>query len=152
MIVAVTGVTLGARAGLATGARGRPRVERLPRPGPVDALADDRLGHGRRERRRWPRRCSATAAALALFGIVWGFLFDWLMDVWAWSSLGAAAAASFVALAVDRHLVRRRPRRRERACSPLVAGPTLIRMLDRYARQAARHLRTIGADMKPTAP
>ena len=36
--------------------------------------------------------------ALAAFGIAWGFLFDWLMDVWAWSSLGSGAnAGSFLA-------------------------------------------------------
>ena len=46
---------------------------------------------GRPLRNRW---------ALAAYGIVCGFLFDWLMDVWAWSTLGPSADLhSFMALA-----------------------------------------------------
>ena len=41
-----------ARAGVATGALAAPRVELLPRPGPVDAVADARLGRLRRRRGR----------------------------------------------------------------------------------------------------
>src|SRR5438270_5361152 len=97
MVVAVTGVTLGARAGLATGA--------------AAALASNAfLGQG--PWTPWQMAgwglVGVTAAAcapllrtrlgLALFGLAWGFLFDWLMDVWAWSSLGAGGT-SFAALA-----------------------------------------------------
>jgi energy-coupling factor transport system substrate-specific component len=132
MIVAVTGVTLGARAGLATGA--------------AAALASNAfLGQGPWtpwQMAGWGMVGVTAAAAapalrtrtgLVLFGLAWGFLFDWLMDVWAWSSLGAGAT-SFVALASTgiwfdvAHAT-------GNVLLALVAGPTLIRMLDRYARK-----------------
>ena len=132
MVVAVTGVTLGARAGLATGA--------------TAALASNVfLGQG--PWTPWQMAgwglVGVTAAlgapmlrnryALAVFGLAWGFLFDWLMDVWAWTSLGAGATSFFalvstgiwfdVAHAAGNVLI------------ALVAGPTLIRTIDRYARK-----------------
>ena len=76
---------------------------------------------------------SVTAMSLALFGLAWGFLFDWLMDVWAWTSLGGGAT-SFVALASTgiwfdvAHAA-------GNVLLALAVGPTLIRMLDRYARR-----------------
>jgi energy-coupling factor transport system substrate-specific component len=134
IIVAVTGATLGARAGIATGG--------------AAALASNAfLGQG-----PWTpwqmigwALVGATAApaggllrnryALAAFGIVWGFLFDWLMDVWAWSALGPSANLhSFLTLASTgipfdiAHAT-------GNAVIALVAGPTMIRMLDRYARR-----------------
>lgn len=134
IIVAVTGATLGARAGIATGG--------------AAALASNAfLGQG-----PWTpwqmigwALVGATAApaggllrnryALAAFGIVWGFLFDWLMDVWAWSALGPSANLhSFLTLAATgipfdiAHAT-------GNAVIALVAGPTMIRMLDRYARR-----------------
>jgi energy-coupling factor transport system substrate-specific component len=134
IIVAVTGATLGARAGIATGG--------------AAALASNAfLGQG-----PWTpwqmigwALVGATAApaggllrnryALATFGIVWGFLFDWLMDVWAWSTLGPSANLhSFLTLASTgipfdiAHAT-------GNAVIALVAGPTMIRMLDRYARR-----------------
>jgi energy-coupling factor transport system substrate-specific component len=134
IIVAVTGATLGARAGIATGG--------------AAALASNAfLGQG-----PWTpwqmigwALVGATAApaggllrnryALAAFGIVWGFLFDWLMDVWAWSTLGPSANLhSFLTLASTgipfdiAHAT-------GNAVIALVAGPTMIRMLDRYARR-----------------
>jgi energy-coupling factor transport system substrate-specific component len=71
--------------------------------------------------------------ALALYGLAAGFLFDWLMDVWAWSSLGGGST-SFIALASTgiwfdvAHAA-------GNVLLAVVAGPTLIRMLDRYARK-----------------
>jgi energy-coupling factor transport system substrate-specific component len=134
IIVAVTGATLGARAGIATGG--------------AAALASNAfLGQG-----PWTpwqmigwALVGATAApaggllrnryALAAFGIVWGFVFDWLMDVWAWSTLGPSANLhSFLTLASTgipfdiAHAT-------GNAVIALVAGPTMIRMLDRYARR-----------------
>ncbi|HEY3765297.1 MAG TPA: hypothetical protein VGL44_09065 [Gaiellales bacterium] len=132
MVVAITGVTLGARAGLATGA--------------TAALASNVfLGQG--PWTPWQMTgwglvgVTAAAAApllrnrfaLALFGLAWGFLFDWLMDVWAWTSLGGGAA-SFIALASTgiwfdvAHAA-------GNVLLALAVGPTLIRTLDRYARK-----------------
>ena len=71
--------------------------------------------------------------ALAAFGIVWGFLFDWLMDVWAWSSLGGGST-SFIAL-VSTGIWFDVAHAAGNVILALVAGPTLIRMLDRYARK-----------------
>ena len=132
MIVAVTGVTLGARAGLATGAAAALASNAFLGQGPWTPW--QMAGWG---------MVGVTAAmaapllrnrlSLALFGLAWGFLFDWLMDVWAWSSLGGGAT-SFVALASTgiwfdvAHAA-------GNVLLALAAGPTLIRMLDRYARK-----------------
>jgi energy-coupling factor transport system substrate-specific component len=135
MLVAVTGITLGARAGIATGAAAALVSNAFLGQGPWTPW--QMLG--------WAA-VGATAAftpglrnrfALAAFGLVWGFLFDWLMDVWAWSSLGpSATAGSFTALAASgvwfdiAHAA-------GNVAIALVAGPTLIRILDRYARRIA---------------
>jgi energy-coupling factor transport system substrate-specific component len=132
IIVAVTGVTLGARAGLATGAAAALASNAFLGQGPWTPW--QMAGWG---------MVGVTAAmaapllrnrlGLALFGLAWGFLFDWLMDVWAWSSLGGGAT-SFVALASTgiwfdvAHAA-------GNVLLALAAGPTLIRMLDRYARK-----------------
>jgi energy-coupling factor transport system substrate-specific component len=132
MVVAVTGVTLGARAGLATGA--------------TAALASNVfLGQG--PWTPWQMAgwglVGATGAlgapvlrnryALAAFGLAWGFLFDWLMDVWAWTSLGAGAS-SFLAL-VSTGVWFDVAHAAGNVLIALVAGPTLIRTIDRYARK-----------------
>ncbi len=134
IIVAVTGATLGARAGIATG-------------GAAALLSNTVLGQG-----PWTpwqmigwALVGATAAAcggalhnrfvLAAFGIAWGFLFDWLMDVWAWSTLGPSADLhSFITLAAT-GLPFDIAHATGNAVIALVAGPSLIRMLDRYARR-----------------
>jgi energy-coupling factor transport system substrate-specific component len=134
IIVAVTGATLGARAGIATGGAAALASNAFLGQGPwtpwqmigwalVGATA---APAGRALRNRY---------ALAAFGIVWGFLFDWLMDVWAWSTLGPSANLhSFLTLASTgipfdiAHAT-------GNAVIALVAGPTMIRMLDRYARR-----------------
>ena len=53
VITVAAGAALGPRAGFAVGRARRARLELLPRPGPVDAVADARLGR----LRRWPARC-----------------------------------------------------------------------------------------------
>jgi energy-coupling factor transport system substrate-specific component len=132
MVVAVTGVTLGTRAGLATGAAAALASNVFLGQGPWTPW--QMTGWG---------MVGVTAAmaapllrnrlALALFGLAWGFLFDWLMDVWAWSSLGGGGT-SFLALASTgiwfdvAHAA-------GNVLLALAAGPTLIRMLDRYARK-----------------
>jgi energy-coupling factor transport system substrate-specific component len=134
IMVAVTGAALGARAGMATGGAAALASNAFLGQGPwtpwqmigwglVGATAGPL---GRLLRNRW---------ALAAFGIAWGFLFDWLMDVWAWSALGSQAnATAFLTLASSgipfdiAHAA-------GNAVLALVAGPILIRMLDRYARR-----------------
>ncbi|HEY8858499.1 MAG TPA: hypothetical protein VIM27_03535 [Gaiellales bacterium] len=132
MMVAVAGVTLGARAGLATGAA-------------AALLSNAFLGQGPWtpwQMTGWAM-VGVTAAmaapllrnrlALALFGLAWGFLFDWFMDVWAWSSLGGGTTSFFALVSTGiwfdvAHAA-------GNVILALVAGPTLIRMLDRYARK-----------------
>jgi energy-coupling factor transport system substrate-specific component len=132
MIVAVTGATLGARAGIATGGAAALVSNAFLGQGPWTPwqmigwalVGAGAAAIGRPLRNRW---------MLAAYGIVCGFLFDWLMDVWAWSSLGGGAT-SFVALASTgiwfdvAHAA-------GNVLLALAAGPTLIRMLDRYARK-----------------
>jgi energy-coupling factor transport system substrate-specific component len=132
MIVAVAGVTLGARAGLATGAAAALASNVFLGQGPWTPW--QMTGWG---------MVGVTAAmaapvlrnrlALAFFGLAWGFLFDWFMDVWAWSSLGGGTASFFALVSTGiwfdvAHAA-------GNVALALVAGPTLIRMLDRYARK-----------------
>ena len=61
VIAVAAGASLGARAGMAVGRDRRARLEPLPRPGPVDAVADARLGGLRRSPARSRARSSAGA-------------------------------------------------------------------------------------------
>jgi energy-coupling factor transport system substrate-specific component len=132
MIVAVAGVTLGARAGLATGAAAALASNAFLGQGPWTPW--QMAGWG---------MVGVTAAlvapllrhrlALALFGLAWGFLFDWFLDVWAWTSLGGGTT-SFFAL-VSTGIWFDAAHAAGNVILALVAGPTLIRMLDRYARK-----------------
>ena len=71
VIAVAAGAALGARAGIAVGATAALVVEPLPRAGPLDALADARLGRLRPSRRARPARdrarsrsrCSAPSSA-----------------------------------------------------------------------------------------
>ena len=83
----------------------------------------------------WMPNVLRNRLALAAFGVACGFGFDWLMDVWEWSALGPGAnASSFIALVAAgiwfdvAHAV-------GNAIIALVAGTSLIRMLDRYERR-----------------
>ena len=134
IIVAMTGATLGARAGIAAGGAAALLSNTVLGQGPWTAwqmigwglVGATAAPLGRLLRNRW---------ALATFGIVWGFLFDWLMDVWAWSSLGPSADLhSFVALAAT-GLPFDIAHATGNAIIAVVAGPSLIRMLDRYAQR-----------------
>jgi energy-coupling factor transport system substrate-specific component len=134
IIVAVTGATLGARAGLATGGVAALLSNAVLGQGPWTAWQMSGWGLvgasaaplGRLLRNRW---------MLAAFGIVWGFLFDWLMDVWAWSTLGPSADLhSFITLAAT-GLPFDIAHATGNAVIAVIAGPSLIRMLDRYARR-----------------
>jgi energy-coupling factor transport system substrate-specific component len=134
MIVAATGATLGARAGLATGGAAALASNTVLGQGPWTPW--QMIGWGLVGATAAPAgRLLRNRYALAAFGIVWGFLFDWLMDVWAWSALGPGADVhSFLTLASTgipfdiAHAT-------GNAVIALVAGPTMIRMLDRYARR-----------------
>jgi energy-coupling factor transport system substrate-specific component len=133
-IGAGTGATLGPRAGIAVG-------------GSAALLSNAFLGQG--PWTPWQMigwgLVGATAGllprllrnrfALAAFGLAWGFLFDWLMDVWAWSALGQNAdATSFLAF-VSTGIPFDVAHATGNVVIALIAGPTLIRMLDRYARR-----------------
>ena len=138
MIVAVTGATLGARAGLATGGAAALVSNAVLGQGPWTPW--QMIGWGLVGATAAPvGRLLRSRYALAAFGIAWGFLFDWLMDVWAWSALGPSADVhSFLTLASTgipfdiAHAT-------GNAVIALVAGPTMIRMLDRYARRLHAH-------------
>jgi energy-coupling factor transport system substrate-specific component len=134
MIVAVTGATLGARAGLATGGAAALVSNAVLGQGPWTPW--QMIGWGLVGASAAPAgRLLRNRYAQAAFGIAWGFLFDWLMDVWAWSTLGPSADVhSFLTLAATgipfdiAHAT-------GNAVIALVAGPTMVRMLDRYARR-----------------
>jgi energy-coupling factor transport system substrate-specific component len=145
MIVAVTGATLGARAGLATGGAAALVSNAVLGQGPWTPW--QMIGWGLVGATAAPvGRLLRNRYALAAFGIAWGFLFDWLMDVWAWSTLGPSADLhSFLTLAATgipfdvAHAT-------GNAVIALVAGPTMFRMLDRYARRLHAHF----APLEPT--
>ena len=134
IIVAVTGATLGARAGLATGGAAALASNAFLGQGPWTPW--QMIGWGLVGASAAPLgRVLRNRYALAAFGIAWGFLFDWLMDVWAWSALGPSAdLKSFMTLAAA-GLPFDIAHATGNAVLALVAGPTLIRMLDRYARK-----------------
>src|SRR4029078_8141351 len=131
-MVAWPGSGPGARAGLATGAAAALASNAFLGQGPwtpwqmagwgLVGVTGAALGPALRNR-----------PALALYGLAAGFLFDWLMDVWAWSSLGGGSA-SFIAL-VSTGLCFAAAHAAGNVLLAVVAGPTLIRMLDRYARK-----------------
>ena len=76
----------------------------------------------------WMPRVLRNRFALAAFGIVCGFGFDWLMDVWEWSAFGPGAdASSFVAL-VSAGIWFDVAHAAGNAVIALVAGTGLIRM------------------------
>ncbi len=134
MIVAITGVCLGPRAGLATGAAGALASNVFLGQGPWtpwQMLAWGLVGAsagmiGPALRNRW---------TLAAFGIVWGFGFDWMMDIWAWASLGPSADLhSFIAFAAT-GLPFDIAHATGNALIALIAGPTLITIVDRYAQK-----------------
>ena len=144
MIVAVTGATLGARAGIATGGAAALVSNAFLGQGPWTPwqmigwalVGAGAAAIGRPLRNRW---------ALAAYGIVCGFLFDWLMDVWAWSALGQSAdGSSFVAFVVT-GLPFDVAHAAGNVVIALIAGPTLIRMLDRYARRLHAHFAPLEA-------
>jgi energy-coupling factor transport system substrate-specific component len=138
MIVAVTGATLGARAGIATGGAAALVSNAVLGQGPWTPW--QMIGWGLVGATAAPAgRLLRSRYGLAVFGIAWGFLFDWLMDVWAWSTLGPSADLhSFLTLASTgipfdiAHAT-------GNAVIALIAGPTMIRMLDRYARRLHAH-------------
>ena len=134
MIVAVTGATLGARAGIATGGTAALLSNTLLGQGPWTPW--QMIGWGLVGAAAAPLgRVLRNRYALAMFGIVAGFAFDWLMDVWAWSALGPAAnLQSYLAL-VSTGIPFDVAHATGNAVLALVAGPTMIRMLDRYARK-----------------
>ncbi len=145
IIVAVTGATLGARAGIATGGAAALLSNTVLGQGPWTAW--QMIGWGLVGATAAPLgRLLRNRFALAAFGVVWGFLFDWLMDVWAWSTLGPSADLhSFVTLAAT-GLPFDIAHATGNAVIALVAGPSLIRMLDRYRRR----LHATFAPLEPT--
>ena len=134
IIVAVTGATLGPRAGLATGGAAALVSNAFLGQGPWTPW--QMIGWGLVGASAAPLgRLLRNRYALAAFGIVWGFLFDWLLDISAWSALGPSADVhSFLALAAT-GLPFDIAHATGNAVLALVAGPTLFRMLDRYARR-----------------
>lgn len=72
---------------------------------------------------------------LAAFGIFWGFGFDWIMDIWGWSALGPSADLSSFAAYVSTGIWFDVAHATGNAVIALVAGPTLIRTIDRYAQK-----------------
>jgi energy-coupling factor transport system substrate-specific component len=145
IIVAITGATLGARAGIATGGAAALLSNAVLGQGPWTAW--QMIGWGLVGASAAPLgRLLRNRFALAAFGIAWGFLFDWLMDVWAWSTLGPSADLhSFLTLAAT-GLPFDIAHAAGNAVIAIVAGPSLIRMLDRYARR----LHATFAPLEPT--
>ncbi len=134
MLVAVAGITLGPRAGLATGAGAALASNMFLGQGPWTPW--QMIGWGMVGLiAGWMPNVLRNRLALAAFGVACGFGFDWLMDIWEWSALGPGAnASSFIALVAAgiwfdvAHAV-------GNAVIALVAGTSLIRMLDRYERR-----------------
>ena len=134
VICVASGAALGAAQPVSRSADRRVRLELLPRPGIVDALADARLGglrRGGRARGTVPARADRLCRRLRRPRL----RLQRLMDVWTWLAF------------YDQHTWRHSPRRTDGACGStwptpagnvalaLAAGPELRRMLDRYGRR-----------------
>ena len=134
VIVVATGVALGARAGDRRRRDCRVRLELLPRPGALDAVADARVG-------RAAARSAALIAPLlrrripfAVACCLLGFAFGFVLDLWNWyafyphtwrrSSRARRAGFPFDVAHASGNLV-----------LALAAGPELRRLLERYGRR-----------------
>ncbi len=91
-IVLIAGFALGGRAGLHRRRGRRARLQPVLRPGPVDALADGRLGPGRAS---WALRSAARAVAgrlgrvaLGLWCAAAALAFGAIMDLSTWTTFG----------------------------------------------------------------
>jgi hypothetical protein len=94
----LAGITLGPRAGLATGAGAALASNMFLGQGPWTPW--QMIGWGMVGLiAGWMPNVLRNRLALAAFGVACGFGFDWLMDIWEWSALGPGAnASSFIAL------------------------------------------------------
>ena len=134
MLTIVAGVSLGSRAGLATGSAAALASNAFLGQGPWTPW--QMLGWGLAGASAgWMRPLLRHRLALAAFGVAWGFGFDWLMDVWEWSALGPGANASSFAALVSAGIWFDVAHAVGNAVIALTAGPSLIRMLDRYDRR-----------------
>ena len=131
VLTAVAGTSLGARAGLATGASAALASNAFLGQGPWTPW--QMLGWGLVGLTAgWMRPLLRHRLALAVFGVAWGFGFDWLMDLWEWSALGPGATGSSYVALVSAGIWFDVAHAAGNAVLALVAGPGLIRMLDRY--------------------
>jgi energy-coupling factor transport system substrate-specific component len=133
VIAVAAGAALGARAGFGVrGARGA-RVELLPRAGPLDAVADARLGR-LRGRRRPCRAARRRRVPFALLCFVLGFAFSGLMDVWEWYSFYPHTWAALT-VQLGRGFWFDAAHAIGNVVIALVAGPELRRLLERFGRR-----------------
>ena len=148
---AAVGLRARARARLHGRRARRARLEPVPRPGAVDALADGRVGRGRARRRaaRIASRAGGSAAgrwrsAVRLAGLAFG----------AWMDL--FTLTSFAARHLGRRLRRDRRRCRCRSTSRTRSGtsrcawrsgPAFVRVLERFSRRL--HVRWAPLDAAP---
>ncbi len=134
IMVAVTGAALGYRAGIATGAAAALVSNAFLGQGPWTPW--QMLGWALVGLTAAPlARPLANRWALAVFGLVWGFLFDWLQDVWVWSALGSSANLAAYRVVVARGLPFDVAHATGNVLLALVAGPVLVRTLKRYDRK-----------------
>ena len=150
IVVAVTGAALGPRAGIATGATAALLSNAFLGQGPWTPW--QMLGWALVGLTAAPfSRLLGNRWALAAFGLIWGFLFDWLLDLWSWASLGAAAGTtSFVAL-VGAGIWFDVAHAAGNVVLALVAGPVLYRTLRRYDRRLRGRFAPRGAELSPVA-
>jgi energy-coupling factor transport system substrate-specific component len=133
-VVSVTGVALGPRTGIAVGATAALASNAFLGQGPWTPW--QMLGWGLAGATAgWLAPLLRHRFALAAFGAAWGFLFDWIVSIWAWSALADGGSdASFVAFIVA-GLPFDVAHAAGNVVLALAAGPTAIRVLDRYARR-----------------
>jgi energy-coupling factor transport system substrate-specific component len=88
------------------------------------------------------------ALGLALVAGVWGMIFGWAMNVWFLASFGPEVSWSAFVLVSGRSVPFDVAHAAGNVLLALVAGPALIRLLDRYARR----IRTVVVSPGPPGP
>jgi energy-coupling factor transport system substrate-specific component len=74
---------------------------------------------------------------LAVVGVAWGLLFGWGMNLWMLASFGPEVSRASLVLAGGRSLPFDLAHAIGNAILALVAGPALVRLLERYARRVS---------------
>jgi energy-coupling factor transport system substrate-specific component len=135
MIVAVTGISLGARAGLATGAAAALASNAFLGQGPWTPWQMLSWGLAGASAGLFRRGLERSRPLLVTFGVAWGFAFGAIMDVYQLASFGPVFTWQAFVVTHARGIPFDVAHAVTNAILLGVAGPALIRLLRRHDRR-----------------